>query len=224
MREVLDSGAALRIAAFCGSDNIRLRLEMRGNQYDEKQVFYRTIIFKRGKMAPFDRISKLASSRQLPFLLIGGHAVAAHGYGRTTVDVDLLIRKHDRQSWLDELSGLGYRLYHDGVSFLQLSAAEKGNWPLDLMLVDEATFEGMWAEAISTVLDDIQLKIPSLRHLLALKLHALKSMPPHRLLKDLQDVASLIKANGLDARDESFRELVLKYGDNNVYDKILEFC
>jgi hypothetical protein len=173
-------------------------------------------------MPPFDTIVQQACKCRLKFLLIGGHAVAAHGYGRTTVDIDLLIRKRDRRAWLGLLNELGYTLYHDGRNFLQMSAGEKRTWPVDLILVDDPTFDGMAAEAISVTLADIQLQTPSLRHLLALKFHALKNLPPHRFLKDLQDVVSLIKANGLDVRDEAFRDLVFKYGNPTVYDKILE--
>ena len=35
----------------------------------------------------------------LKFLLIGGHAVGQHGYGRMTEDVDLLICADDKAAW-----------------------------------------------------------------------------------------------------------------------------
>ena len=38
----------------------------------------------------FQRLRAVADAHSLEFLLIGGHAVNAHGYARTTLDVDLL--------------------------------------------------------------------------------------------------------------------------------------
>ena len=38
-------------------------------------------------------IVRAAEQGNLPFLLIGGLAVVEHGYGRTTDDMDLLIRR-----------------------------------------------------------------------------------------------------------------------------------
>ena len=73
----------------------------------------------------------------LSFLLIGGHDVASHGYGRTTIDVDLLVRKSDRGKWLDLADRLGFRLFHDGDSFLQFSASNEVRWPLGLILVND---------------------------------------------------------------------------------------
>jgi len=54
--------------------------------------------------------------------------------------------------------------------------------------------------------------VPSLDHLLALKLHALKQKLPHRTSKDAEDVEMLIKRNGLDISRSHYEELFLKYG------------
>jgi hypothetical protein len=68
------------------------------------------------------------------------------------------------------------------------------------------------------------LRVPSLRHLLALKCHALKTTPAHRVLKDLQDVTTLVDANRLDVRDEQFKQLVLKYGHAELYERLVRMC
>jgi hypothetical protein len=37
---------------------------------------------------------------ELPFLRGGGHAVIAHGFPRSTFDLDLIIFRGDREPWL----------------------------------------------------------------------------------------------------------------------------
>lgn len=90
------------------------------------------------------------------------------------------------------------------------------------MLVSEPTFEGMWAEAQWTHAASVALRIPSLRHLLALKLHALKQAPRHRRLKDMNDVLQLVESNAMDVSAVDFRGLCLRYGDRAVYEQILQ--
>jgi hypothetical protein len=46
----------------------------------------------------FKQVDALAKQEPpLPFLVIGGYAVVAHGFVRTTVDIDLLICQEDRE-------------------------------------------------------------------------------------------------------------------------------
>jgi hypothetical protein len=162
-----------------------------------------------------------ARGRGLPFVVIGGHAVAAHGYGRQTVDLDLLVRDEDRRAWVELLTPLGYRVFHEDAAFVQLTAPTARHWPVDLLLVAEPTFTGVLAEAREIAFGAQQVRIPSLEHLLALKLHTLKSARPPRDLKDLTDVVQLAEANGLDVRAEAFRALCLKYATPEIHDRIV---
>ncbi len=162
-----------------------------------------------------------ARARGLPFVVIGGHAVAAHGYGRQTLDLDLLVRDEDRRAWVEFLVSLGYRVFHEDAAFVQLAPPTAAHWPVDLLLVGEPTFAGVVAEARDVDLGAERAPIPSLEHLLALKLHALKAARPPRDLKDLTDVVQLAEANGLDVRAEPFRALCLKYATPEIHDRIV---
>ena len=68
----------------------------------------------------FEQIVQHAKAAQLEFLLIGGHAVIAHGYPRFTADIDLLIEEKRIREWYDWLSGLGYVIFYRHPNFLQL--------------------------------------------------------------------------------------------------------
>lgn len=171
----------------------------------------------------FARLDEATRQAGLSFLLIGGNAVNAHGFGRTTKDVDLLICVADSEKWVNALESDGYQIEHHGNHFLQLSAAAKDSTPVDFMLVNPATFAQMKAAATTTTIDNYNFLVPSLEHLLALKFHALKHGPSQRGYKDLVDVLSLIDANGIDVRGDKFRALCDKYGNKEIYERIIAF-
>ncbi len=171
----------------------------------------------------FEILDREAKARGLSFLVIGGHAVNQHGYSRFTKDLDLFIRRSDSAQWLSILKQHGFSLFRDGGNFLQLSAPENCRWPVDFMLVPDATFAEMQAASIPAQFGEIVLQIPSLDHLFALKLHALKYGPEDRKYKDLTDILSLSGIHSVDLRGDKFRFLCEKYGDIKIYETILNF-
>jgi len=112
----------------------------------------------------FESIAGEAAKRNLKSVLIGGMAVIEHGYARTTTDVDILVQASDKDAWQRLLESLGYRLHHDGGSFRQYLPQEGTSWPVDLMLVNEASFQGMATAAKSVVLEGAKMQLISLEH------------------------------------------------------------
>src|SRR4051812_22242263 len=84
----------------------------------------------------------------LRFLLIGGYAVGAHGFTRTTLDVDFLVNRGDRDLWLKKIEGAGLKKIAETTTFIQFSQ-EVGDG-LDLMIVSGETFEKLWSESKET--------------------------------------------------------------------------
>ncbi len=172
-------------------------------------------------MSLFAALNEISNTGQLPFFIIGGHAVNAHGYSRFTKDVDILARSPDRAGWLAALGGRGFTLFHDGGSFLQMNPPAGELCPLDLMLVNSDTFNRIGEGSKEIDLDGSKFKVPSLENLFVLKFHALKQETPGRGFKDLTDVLSLAETNHTDLRSDSMRRLCEKYGSAKVYEKIL---
>ncbi len=170
-------------------------------------------------MTTADVIAACARTIGLPFLVIGGHAVIFHGYPRNTGDLDLLIRKADKDLWIKGLAPLEYHLHHEQEAFVQFTAPESQE-PLDLMLVNDPTFAGMLAAARVADLGGTTVKLPCLDHLLMLKLHVLKHGPAWRRLGDLDDVIRLILANHLDIRTEPWRQRFVRYGTLELYEQV----
>ena len=154
------------------------------------------------------------------FLVIGGYAVAAHGHTRATFDVDFLVRRAEREAWFARLSAAGLKLFGQSNAFAQFSQPGDGDG-LDLMLVDESTFDRMWQASEEREFGGSRARIPCLDHLLALKLHALKQALPHRTSKDAEDVEVLARRNRLNLSDLRYEQLFLKYGNRELYDTFL---
>ena len=172
-------------------------------------------------MGFFQTIRDEAQKRNLRFLVIGGLAVNLHGHSRDTGDLDLLVLKETRPAWLEIFGGLGYTVYRDAGVFLQLTPPQEGAWPVDLMFVNSDTFTQMMQGAVEEDIYGSRLLIPSLDHLLTLKLHALKHSHVGRFMKDFMDVENLIRINKLDVRSEKYRLLFLKYGNAELHEKII---
>lgn len=174
-------------------------------------------------MKILDIVAIQARERGLRFLVIGGHAVNAYGERRQTGDVDLLCGEAERAAWLDLVTALGYSLFHEHKAFLQFSPPALENWPIDLMLVEERTLEGLLAESAEVNFGGAEnVRIPSIEHLIALKLNVLEQVGKERELKDLADIVALVRIGKLDVKDERFRMLCEKYGNANIYEKIVD--
>ena len=169
-------------------------------------------------------LTTAAQRHGVEFLLGGGHAVIAHGFARSTFDLDLIARQTDREKWMQLARTNGYELYHHNPNFLQFNAVAADKFPLDVMLVNESTFEKMQADAVASPGNAGRFRVVSLMHLLALKCHAVKFGHPGRIVKDAEDVIQLIRRNRLDANADKVRELFRKHGTEEFYEQVRRAC
>lgn len=86
-------------------------------------------------------IADEATEAHLAFLIIGGLAVNAYGHTRTTYDADLLIPRRDLPAWKALLQKFGSVVRHEQENFTQFQTPLHGMRPVDLMLVNDRTFE-----------------------------------------------------------------------------------
>src|ERR1041385_907183 len=63
----------------------------------------------------------------LRLLVIGGYAVGAHGHTRSTFDVDFLVQRTDRSSWVSRLTGAGLALFAETNAFAQFMQPQGGD-------------------------------------------------------------------------------------------------
>ncbi|MEI6715865.1 MAG: nucleotidyl transferase AbiEii/AbiGii toxin family protein [Verrucomicrobiota bacterium] len=171
--------------------------------------------------AVFELLLRIQAASGLRFLLIGGWALQAYGYARQTVDVDCMTATQDEARVSVELNNAGFEPFDRLSAFVRYRHRVNPLMVLDLMMVDAGTFEKMWLEAQSFKVADFSLRVPSLEHLIALKLHAAKN--PHRASRDLSDVIELLSMNRSKVSPESLQELCDKFGSPEAAQKLRSF-
>lgn len=144
-----------------------------------------------------DRLRELG----IPYVVAGGLAVAAHGYARVTVDVDLILTREGLAEFKNRSLGLGWVERFRGSKGVK--DAEFGV-QIDVLTSEERPGDGKSCPFTfpdpSSLGEDLGgiwtgVKILPLRELVELKLASGITLPAR--LKDLADVIELIKVNTL---------------------------
>ncbi len=172
----------------------------------------------------FHLIADLKKEKNIDCILIGGFAVNYYKVSRQTADVDFLITEEDFKKIVKALESAGYKQdFGQEKVFAHFRSNDKAAlMDIDFMLVNERTFDGMIDEGRRVEIAGQKFIIPSLHHLIALKLHSLKHNFKLRENKDMPDIINLIRSNDLDYKTKTFKELCLKYGTEELYKMILE--
>lgn len=162
--------------------------------------------------ALFDLLSRFGQ----PLLLIGGHALAAHGVPRQTVDVDCIVALENREAISRHVRGGGFELIHETENFNRYAHPSPMVPDLDLLFVEGPTFDKLQAQSIQTG----RIRVPALPHLIALKLHAIRNNPT-RELRDLGDIQRLLAANPGIISNEELNDLCRRFGPPGIEAKLL---
>ncbi len=168
-----------------------------------------------------DRLSGESGKQGGGLLLVGGWALNAYGVSRQTLDIDFVCMPDALASLDSLLVSCGYsRVYRDEI-FAKYRSPTDGLLDVDLLFVDKDTVGALLAESRVLEIGKAKFPVPSLNHLIAMKLHALKHNAPRRGAKDTADIVALIEANQLDVRNPEFHALCLKFGDQDLYEQLL---
>lgn len=171
----------------------------------------------------FELLASEFEQAGISVILVGGFAVNLYKVTRSTKDIDFLIPEEDYEKARAVLQEAGYKeLKHDKI-FARLVADFIAPSEVDLLFTDPQTFKTVLKEGREVTLSGKRFRLPSLEHLIALKLHAIKCNPPSRELRDLRDILELVRANEIKVKTERFRNLCLKFGNQEIYEKILSY-
>lgn len=170
----------------------------------------------------FHLISDLTKEEGIPCVLIGGFAVNYYKVTRQTADIDFLITKKDFEKISAFLEKSGYKKNQTQETFAQMKSSRVSLLDVDFMLVDHDTLEKILKEGKEIKIAGQKFIVPSLDHLLALKLHSIKHNHKIRFARDFPDIINLIRTNEVDVKDKNFKKLCLKYGTEKIYEQITE--
>jgi hypothetical protein len=170
---------------------VSLPIEVKINLWQEIDLFF----MQQGKV--YETLQRLA--RNLPnagidYALIGGMALAIHGYVRLTQDVDLLMNEAGLEQFQRMLVGRGYiaafpgarKMFLDTITGVKVEIITTGEFPGD---GKPKSVQFPDPTAISIELDG--MRVTRLETLIELKLASGLTAPDR--LKDLADVQELIR-------------------------------
>ena len=170
----------------------------------------------------FQLVSDVFGQKGVTAVLIGGFAVNYYKVTRQTADADFLITKDDFERIVVLLEKEGFKKDYAQDVFARLTADKKYLMDVDFMFVDKDTLDKIIKEGQKANIAGEDFMVPSLYHLIALKLHAIKYNRKIREYKDLADIIELVRVNKVAVGDDEFKQLCLKYGTPELYDKIAQ--
>lgn len=154
------------------------------------------------------KISRCLAELNIDYAIVGGMALVAHGYERTTVDVDLLVTPEGLKALHAALDGLGYvppfagsKHLRDAETSVRIEFLVTGQYPGDGVAKPLA-----FPDPATASVDMNGVRVIALERLLELKLASGMTNPGR--LKDLADVQELIRVRNL---DESTAERLHEY-------------
>lgn len=173
----------------------------------------------------FQCIADASSETGLGMLVIGGHAVNAYGYTRTTLDLDFLVCADDLAAWRTKLESFGYRWVGQTSVFAKF-LPEKGSsalFPVDLMLVDRSTYELMASRQRLMSFGQVSLPVPAPLHLIALKLHAMRNAERRMSGKDLPDILQILRICNIDPNEAAFQAVLDRHANDETRSLLKSF-
>jgi hypothetical protein len=139
----------------------------------------------------FKEFLQLLSAHQVEYLLIGGYAVAYHGYPRATADMDVWIALHPQNAAkvVCALKAFGFDLTElSPALFLKAGQIIRmGVPPLKIEIatsISGVRFEECYAARVIDILDEVEVHLIGLTHLKANK----KAAGSYKDLNDLENL------------------------------------
>lgn len=174
--------------------------------------------------ALLDQLATAEEKGDLAFLVIGGHAVNAYGYTRTTLDFDFLIAADQLPKIRALLEANGYRWAGQTATFakMQPPLTDPPSLPADLMLVSGDTFAKLREGCRRMPFGDRLLPVPAPLHLIALKLHAMRNPERRAAGRDLSDILGLVSMCQINPHSRDFCTILDRYADAATRHILLE--
>jgi hypothetical protein len=160
----------------------------------------------------------------VPYLVVGGWAVGAHGISRMTDDTDILISDESYDDARKALEKAGFREWKRNHLVARFEHGDRRFQVIDLMFANLDTFGKMYRDSVEATMEGCRHHVPHVDHLLAMKLHALKQGAADRRSKDAGDVLDLARVHHIDLQSDTFRNLCMKFGGESVYDYLLKLA
>lgn len=145
--------------------------------------------------AILEKLVPILNKGKARYALIGGLAVAKHGFPRGTEDIDFLVDQADLEKFAAGLKEYGFVLTGQGPGLTFFGLGGMNVKPrLDVLHAAKSVSRGMLERVSFATLSNNQDRIPliSIEDLIGLKLYAIRQKEARRG-KDWQDIEMLIR-------------------------------
>jgi Uncharacterised nucleotidyltransferase len=153
-------------------------------------------------------------------LVIGGFALEAYGFQRPTHDIDLLVATLKIRPVEDLLQSAGYHCLGRNNICARFSHSDPLLFPVDLLFVNDPTWDKFWAKSESTTIEGAALRVPHPAHIIALKLHAMHNEPTGRK-NDFGDIVRILTHRPEAVSMEELKALCERYTSLAMYHQLL---
>lgn len=134
--------------------------------------------------------------RAVRYGLMGGYAVAIHGYPRTTVDLDFLVDREDLGKIDEILADMGFEIRHRSEDVSQFVSSSDELGAIDFVHAFREASVRMLGRARPARLfpEGPDVLVLAVEDVVGLKIQAIANAP-HRRSQDLADIQQLFAAN-----------------------------
>ena len=162
-----------------------------------------------------DQLAGALNPERPEALLIGGQALPLYGVVRQTVDIDCLAATVGAAKLERTLVTAGYTLAGRSETVVRYRHPSPMLVDVDVLLVNEETYDKLLRDSQEWRTDESVWRVPSLPHLIALKLHAMKNNPD-RHGHDLADIRHLLQENPQALTQVALQELCIEFGPPGI--------
>ena len=172
----------------------------------------------------FEEVLKLIkgfhAQENVPFAVAGAFALHAYGISRATQDLDFITTEGIRERLISFLESKGYETLNKSEGFSNHLHSRPDWGRIDLIYVGQTTADLLLGSAVEIeLMPGITAPVPIPEHLIALKLHAMRSDPGRRY-QDLADLKLLLQLDSLD--QEKAEVYFHQYGFPEEYRELRE--
>ena len=157
----------------------------------------------------------------VPLLLIGGHAVDAHGGSGDTAELACAIAAGNEAKFTHYAGLTGWNTVYRTQFFTKFRLLSTGSPVIKVMFLDDTTFARMLAAGSDRVFEKVTLRVPSLLHIVAMKLQVVKN-EPHRETDELPQILALLRANLAHWKAEELIEVCERFGPPEIHERLMQ--
>ena len=157
----------------------------------------------------------------VPLLLIGGHAVDAHGGSGDTSELECAIAAASEAKFAHYVGLSGWNMIYRTQFFSKFRLLSTGSPVIKVMFLDDTTFGRMHDGGFDFAFEKIRLRVPALIHVIAMKLQVVKN-EPHREIDELPQILALLRANPGRWKPEELTEACDRFGPPEIHERLMQ--